>query len=331
MIYLKKFTLLTDKQEHDIVFGKEIRRIFNSYYPIGLFSSKDLKELTFSNITIFYGGNGSGKTTLINMIAEKLEATTKTRLEKGSFFDIYVEDCKYEMNYEEPIDIKLISSDDVFDYLLDVRSINTNVNRKKEKLSREYLDHKFHGNSNFDNYEELREVYDSKTKSMSKFVRDILGNNNIVEQSNGESALMFWEREIKEDSIYLVDKHEKIEWKLTPSKKVQEKIGSEKTNGRTYQHGWQDVSITRLINQDYLFTGVFPISYELRDGLFAKFMEHSVLIREQKPTKIIAQVSDGVFFLENNILYAYFERYGEVQIMSSFEWNFNYNRIIFIF
>ena len=28
MIYLKKFTLLTDKQEHDIVFGKEIRRIF---------------------------------------------------------------------------------------------------------------------------------------------------------------------------------------------------------------------------------------------------------------------------------------------------------------
>ncbi len=208
MIYLKKFTLLTDKQEHDIVFGKEIRRIFNSYYPIGLFSSKDLKELTFSNITIFYGGNGSGKTTLINMIAEKLEATTKTRLEKGSFFDIYVEDCKYEMNYEEPIDIKLISSDDVFDYLLDVRSINTNVNRKKEKLSREYLDHKFHGNSNFDNYEELREVYDSKTKSMSKFVRDRLGNNNIVEQSNGESALMFWEREIKEDSIYLLDEPE---------------------------------------------------------------------------------------------------------------------------
>jgi len=136
---------------------------------------------------------------------------------------------------------------------------------------------------------------------------------------------------VYEDSIYLVDKHEKIEWKLTPSKKVQEKIGSEKTNGRTYQHGWQDVSITRLINQDYLFTGVFPISYELRDGLFAKFMEHSVLIREQKPTKIIAQVSDGVFFLENNILYAYFERYGEVQIMSSFEWNFNSNRIIFIF
>ncbi len=209
MIYLKSFTLLTDRQEHDIVFGKEIRRIFNSYYPIGLFSSKDLKELTFSNITIFYGGNGSGKTTLINMISEKLDATRKSRLDKGSFFDIYVEDCKYEMSYEEPIDIKLISSDDVFDYLLDIRSINMNVNRKKERLSHEYLEHKFKtGNNNFDNYEELREVYDSKTKSMSKFVRERLGNNNIVEQSNGESALMFWEREIQEDSIYILDEPE---------------------------------------------------------------------------------------------------------------------------
>lgn len=36
-----------------------------------------------------------------------------------------------------------------------------------------------------------------KRKSMSKFVRERLGNNNIIEWSNGESALMFWEREIK--------------------------------------------------------------------------------------------------------------------------------------
>ena len=50
--------------------------------------------------------------------------------------------------------------------------------------------------------------YDSKRKTMSRYVRDRLGNNNIVEQSNGESALMFWEREIKEDSIYILDEPE---------------------------------------------------------------------------------------------------------------------------
>ena len=43
---------------------------------------------------------------------------------------------------------------------------------------------------------------------MSKYIRDRLVNNNIVESSNGESALMFWEKEIEEDSIYILDEPE---------------------------------------------------------------------------------------------------------------------------
>lgn len=209
MIYLKQFELLNEQQEHSIVFYQERRRIFNSYYPIGLFTQNNLKEIKFDRITIFYGGNGSGKTTLLNIISEKLESIRKSKLDKGSFFDLYVEDCKYEMTYEEPTEIKTITSDDVFDYLLDIRSINSNINRRKERLSKEYLETKFSAqSSNFDNYEQIKDSYDSKTKTMSRYVRDRLGNNNIVEQSNGESALMFWEREIKEDSIYILDEPE---------------------------------------------------------------------------------------------------------------------------
>ena len=36
----------------------------------------------------------------------------------------------------------------------------------------------------------------------------ITGNNNIIEQSNGESALLFWEKEIQENSIYILDEPE---------------------------------------------------------------------------------------------------------------------------
>ena len=208
MIYLKTFELLDEDREHGL-FNIERRRIFNSYYPIGIFSQKEFKEITFDRITIFYGGNGSGKSTLLNIISEKLESIRKGNIDKGSFFDLYVDSCKYEMTYEEPIEIKTITSDDVFDYLLDIRSINANVNRRKERLSREYLDTKFStSRSSFDNYEQIKDTYDSKTKSMSRYVRDRLANNNIVEQSNGESALMFWEREIKEDSIYILDEPE---------------------------------------------------------------------------------------------------------------------------
>ena len=209
MVYLKKFTLLDEIQEHNIEFNEERRNIFNNYYPLHLFSSKSFKEINFDKITIFYGGNGSGKTTLINMISQKLNASRKSPIDKGSYFDFYVEHCDYEMSFEQPMEIKLITSDDVFDYLIDVRSINANVNRQKERLSKEYLDYKFNNNGNsFDNYDELKMSYDSKRKSMSKFVRERLGNNNIIEWSNGESALMFWEREIKEDSIYILDEPE---------------------------------------------------------------------------------------------------------------------------
>ena len=208
MIYLKSFELLNENREHGL-FDIERRRIFNNYYPIGIFTNKELEVIKFDRITIFYGGNGSGKTTLLNIISEKLESIRKSKIDKGSYFDLYVDKCSYEMSFEEPMEIKTITSDDVFDYLLDVRSINSNVNRRKERLSKEYMEAKFSSkNSSFDNYEEVKNAYDSKTKSMSRYVRDRLGNNNIVEQSNGESALLFWEREIKEDSIYLLDEPE---------------------------------------------------------------------------------------------------------------------------
>mgnify|MGYP004536472711 FL=1 len=209
MVYLKNFTLLDDYQEHCVVCYEERRKVFNSYYPMHLFSNKSFKNIKFDRITIFYGGNGSGKSTLLNIIAEKLGADRKSRLNKGSYFDLYVKHCEYEMSYEYPCEIKVITSDDVFDYLLNIRSINANVNRSKERLSKEYLEYKFNDkNSSFDNYEELKNSYDAKSNTMSKFVRERLGNNNIIECSNGESALMFWEREIDANSIYILDEPE---------------------------------------------------------------------------------------------------------------------------
>ena len=208
MIYLKSFKLLDGDTETIIPVSLERRNIFNNYYPLHLFSSKQFEDIEFDNITIFYGGNGSGKSTLINMISQKLNAKTLNGINKGSYFDEYVKLCKYEMAYDEPLEIKLVTSDDVFDYLLDIRSINSNVNRKKEALSKEYLDYKFNSDYSINDYKELRNVCDAKRKTMSKFVRERLANNNIIENSNGESALMFWEKEIDEDSIYILDEPE---------------------------------------------------------------------------------------------------------------------------
>ena len=206
MVYLKSFRLLNENQEESCL---DIRNIHNNHYPLGIFSPKKFEDIHFEPITIFYGGNGSGKTTLLNIIGNKINASRKTTIEKGTFFDNYVRICKFDMSYEEPEEIKFISSDDIFDYLLDIRAINANVNRRKNTLSKEWLERKYNtDNFGIIDHELIKDSYDAKHKTMSAYIRGRLMNNNIIEQSNGESALMFWEQDIKENGIYILDEPE---------------------------------------------------------------------------------------------------------------------------
>ena len=204
MVYLKEFTLLDNEHEFGIT---DPRNIHNTTYPFGLFSEKEFTDIKFKDITIFCGTNGTGKSTLINIIAEKLQASRKTPFDKGNNFTHYVNACQYEMSYEEPIDIKCITSDDIFDSLLDIRAINTHVNRKKEVLSQEYLHNKY-STSDYSTYDDIKNHYDAHHRTMSNYVRQRLINNTIIENSNGETALQFWEKEITENSLYLLDEPE---------------------------------------------------------------------------------------------------------------------------
>lgn len=133
MIYLKNFKLLSEDNEMDIISFK--KNIHNNLYPLNIFPKKEFENIEFDPITIFYGGNGSGKTTLLNIIANKLNANKRNINNKGEIFDSYVESINlYELNDIDLSSIKMISSDDVFDYLLDLRAINNNINRRKNSL-----------------------------------------------------------------------------------------------------------------------------------------------------------------------------------------------------
>lgn len=208
MVFLKSFNLLSEESEFKIIFYK--KNIFNSIYPFAIFPQKELTRLTFAPITIFYGGNGSGKTTLLNIIGTKLKASKKSLINKGELFTTYVERIDdYELNLDNAKEVKMISSDDVFDYLLDLRAINNKVNRRKDALEEEYIKARFEKkDSNLLTYEELKNKVDAHRMTESKYIRSRLTNNNFIEQSNGESALEFWENEIHDNSIYLLDEPE---------------------------------------------------------------------------------------------------------------------------
>lgn len=213
MIYLKSFNLLSEDDEFEIL--KTKMDIHNTFYPLHIFPEKGLKEIEFDPITIFYGGNGSGKTTILNIIASTINASKRNIDKKSEFFDKYTELCRnrYEtVFFDDCKSIKYISSDDVFDYLLDLRAINSNINRRKSALVNEYYEYKNNPSkghcSTLEEYEELKNRVDSNRMTASKYVRTRLRSNNIIQESNGETALDFWQKEIEDNSIYIIDEPE---------------------------------------------------------------------------------------------------------------------------
>lgn len=208
-MYLRSFQLCSDSDEYEIICKK--KNIYNSNYPLKIFPDKQLETINFEPITIFCGGNGSGKTTLLNVIANKLKASKKNINDLGELFDTYVDRCESIMTFNRYKEVKLISSDDVFDYLLDLRAINSKVNRRKEILSEEYFNYKYTPSSEYttlDQYEDLKNKIDANHMTASKYIRSRLSNNVIIQESNGESALNFWQNEIQDHAIYLIDEPE---------------------------------------------------------------------------------------------------------------------------
>lgn len=213
MLYLKNFKLLNEDKEYSIIETK--KNIHNSFYPLKIFPTKDFEIIDFEPITIFYGGNGSGKTTILNIISETLHATKRNSNKHGEFFYQYVELCDNNYDLINQIncnEIKYISSDDVFDHLLDLRAINSNINRRKAYLIEEYYKKRYTPASNYnsiiDEYDELKKKVEANNMTVSKYVRTELKTNNIIQESNGETALEFWQNEIKENAIYIIDEPE---------------------------------------------------------------------------------------------------------------------------
>lgn len=211
MIFLKKFRLLNEDEEYGMIVYK--LNIHNNVYPLKIFPEKELEEINFDPITIFYGGNGSGKTTLLNIIGDTLNASKRNLDKKTDFFDKYTGRCKetYELIHQnECKSIKYISSDDVFDYLLDLKAINSGVNRRKDDLIKEYYDYHNTSSTDFtmDQYEDLKNKVDSNRMTVSRYVRTRLRNNTVIQESNGETALDFWQNEIQDNALYIIDEPE---------------------------------------------------------------------------------------------------------------------------
>lgn len=231
MVHLRQFKLAADDDELGIILN-ERRTCFNGVYPLKIFPQKGLEWIEFGNITCFYGSNGSGKTTLLNIIGEELNVIRHSEFSNSAFFGRYLECCEAFGNVPETS--QFLSSDDVFDYVMNMRYLNQDIDDHREQLIKGYATmrkragedeeyRKLHGLDDYDRWKEAKSAF-NKNKTQSKFVNERLARN-IDMFSNGETALRYFTEHIDSDALYLLDEPENslsIKYQLDLAKYIED-------------------------------------------------------------------------------------------------------------
>lgn len=197
MIYLSKFIFPSQDQEETFRFG--IRRTcYDSWYPFGILTKHGLRQLDFEPVTILYGGNGSGKSTALNVICEKLGLDRDTLFNRSNFYEDYLKYCSFESALDIPKISRIITSDDVFDFMLNLRCINNGIDQKREESLVDYLEERYakFQMKSLDDYEKLKKVTLARSKTQSQYIRETM-MGNVREHSNGESAFIYFEEKLK--------------------------------------------------------------------------------------------------------------------------------------
>lgn len=207
-MYLDSFVFPDEDWEWNARLAEK-RTCYNTMYPMGVLSGIGLERLDFAPITILYGGNGTGKTTALNVMAAKLGLLRDTPGNSSTFMEAYVRACRANLEEDIPAHSRMVTSDDVFDYMLNLRELNTHIDQQREKLFQEHTQarHTVFQLRNLDDYEELKKRNSARRKTQSAFVREQLGGN-VREMSNGESALFYFKQRLEEDALYLLDEPE---------------------------------------------------------------------------------------------------------------------------
>lgn len=216
MVYLKEFTLPTERDESGFILSYPYQLEMKCYshenvYPFKLFPQKGLERLEFEPITVLYGGNGSGKSTLLNLMAKKLNVPSSAPVNETPYMDDYLSMCRYSLAVKKlPVGSLRIASDDVFDMLLDIRSVNGEIDRKREELFREYYDTRetpMEPLRDLSQYEDFKRRIEAKSKTKSVYVSRRLPRE-MDGRSNGETAFYYFTQKIEENALYLLDEPE---------------------------------------------------------------------------------------------------------------------------
>ena len=215
MVYLRRFSLPSESAETRVIMG-EGRTCFSTFYPFGIFPDKGLRELRFDAVTMLYGTNGSGKSTLLNAIAETTGAVRYAEFNDAPFFRAYTDLC-YAEYARRPKEICVLTSDDVFDYVLRARVVNGRIDNERDALFEKYVQvhaeaindpsiGRLKGLDDYERWSEVREIL-SPRRTQSAYVKKRVARD-VDLYSNGETAMRYFLDRIDGEGVYLLDEPE---------------------------------------------------------------------------------------------------------------------------
>lgn len=222
MLYLRSFSFPSQSDEEGYLLNYPYQQEMGCYshtnvYPFKLLPDMGLTHLELAPVTILCGSNGSGKSTVLNLIAEKLRLERAAPFNNTPYFESYLEMCRYSLAptvRRIPQKSAILTSDGVFDFLLDLRAINEGVDRRREELFREYeaTRNVYGSNDGFQmrslsDYEELKRRNEIRRSTKSAYVSRRLPQETNG-RSNGESAYVYFTQKIDEGALYLLDEPE---------------------------------------------------------------------------------------------------------------------------
>lgn len=133
---------------------------------------------------------------------------------------------------------------------------------------------------------------------------------------------------------FIVDRKNEKEYVLKLKRRKIKDITSNEATGTIYDNKFKEISMTKLVNTDYSFKKPEAYTYKLeKKRLYLNYYKgnNDILITNKKIDKLISYDDEFVYYLINDTIYSYSNKYGEKKMITFSELDFNSNNQVFIY
>ncbi len=158
----------------------------------------------------------------------------------------------------------------------------------------------------------------------------------IINMKNGETKKWDINKSISTESrvigvynksIFLIDEKSEILYEIVPHKMRIREVEGKILEGNKFKK----YSIKTIINNKLSFKYDNNYNFQVVNNKLYLVNKTKTLLTDDNITNIITSYDDTVYYLKDNGLYMYNNKYGNILLMRNFEWSFNYNNMIFIY